>query len=65
MKLVFIWIFGCFDLLVFIVLWEIFWGVVVEIVNFGNGFYEYCLSGIDWGQLIFGNGFVIVGFNVS
>ena len=41
------------------------WGVAVENIDLGNGFYEYRLSGIDWGQSISGNGSVTVGFNAS
>jgi endoglucanase len=39
------------------------WGVAVETVDLGNGFYEHRLSGTDWGQSISGNGSVSVGFN--
>ena len=41
------------------------WGVAVETLDLGNGFYEYRVSGTDWGRFIPRNGFVTVGFNAN
>jgi len=41
------------------------WGVTVETLDLGNGFYEHRLRGFDWGQSISANGSVTVGFNAS